>query len=160
MMILPFLLDSERSAGVPALINICNKENYDTHRWECQIELSDPTFGVTASTFGMDAETVDRDSSVYKACADLVCGILTKAGFTEEQAAAAFENRIEFEKELLKLTREAEKELKDIMGQDAHPSAYIDINATFQQFDEFLTAFDIQEGDGVYLAPENRVTIW
>ena len=37
---------------------------------------------------------------------------------------------------------------------------YLRINATLQQYDEFLDCYGIKEGDGMYLAPENRVTIW
>ena len=43
---------------------------------------------------------------------------------------------------------------------DVHPMAYLRINATLQQFDEFLDFYGITEGDGMYLAPENRVAIW
>ncbi len=43
---------------------------------------------------------------------------------------------------------------------DVHPMAYLRINATLQQFDEFLDLYGITEGDGMYLAPEDRVLIW
>ena len=43
---------------------------------------------------------------------------------------------------------------------DVHPMMYLRINATLQQFDEFLDCYDIREGDGMYLAPEDRVNIW
>ena len=43
---------------------------------------------------------------------------------------------------------------------DAHPMAYLRINATLQQFDEFMDCYGVQEGDGMYLAPEERVAIW
>ena len=43
---------------------------------------------------------------------------------------------------------------------DTHPMCYLRINATLQQFDEFLDCYDIKEGDGMYLAPEDRVAIW
>ncbi len=33
-------------------------------------------------------------------------------------------------------------------------------NATLQQYDDFLNFYDIKEGDNMYLAPEDRVTIW
>ena len=36
---------------------------------------------------------------------------------------------------------------------------YLRINATLQQFDEFLDYYGITEGDGMYLAPEDRVAI-
>ncbi len=43
---------------------------------------------------------------------------------------------------------------------DPHPCCYLRINTTLQQFDEFLDFYDIKEGDGMYLAPEDRVNIW
>ena len=43
---------------------------------------------------------------------------------------------------------------------DTHPMGYLRINATLQQFDEFLNFYGITEGDGMYLAPEDRVAIW
>ena len=43
---------------------------------------------------------------------------------------------------------------------DVHPMSYLRINCTLQQFDEFLDCYGITEGDGMYLAPEDRVIIW
>ncbi len=47
-----------------------------------------------------------------------------------------------------------------IMGLDSHPLPYLDTNVTFQQFDEFNDAFDVKEGDGMYLAPDERLVLW
>jgi predicted metalloendopeptidase len=38
--------------------------------------------------------------------------------------------------------------------------SYLRVNVPLQQYDEFLDFYDIKEGDGMYLSPENRVTIW
>ena len=43
---------------------------------------------------------------------------------------------------------------------DVHPMPYLRINCTLQQFDEFLNYYGITEGDGMYLAPADRVIIW
>ena len=43
---------------------------------------------------------------------------------------------------------------------DVHPMEYLRINCTLQQFDEFLNFYGITEGDGMYLAPKDRVAIW
>lgn len=43
---------------------------------------------------------------------------------------------------------------------DPHPMGYIRINTVLQQFDEFLDCYGITEGDGMYLAPADRVAIW
>lgn len=41
---------------------------------------------------------------------------------------------------------------------DVHPMGYL--RGTLQQFDKFLDFYGITEGDGMYLAPEDRVLIW
>ncbi|MBO6040545.1 MAG: hypothetical protein J6P58_04990 [Oscillospiraceae bacterium] len=41
-----------------------------------------------------------------------------------------------------------------------HPLNYLRINVTSQQFDEFLETYGVKEGDGMYLAPEDRIAIW
>ena len=43
---------------------------------------------------------------------------------------------------------------------DVHPMPYLRVNCTVQQFDEFLNTYGITEGDGMYLAPADRVIIW
>lgn len=43
---------------------------------------------------------------------------------------------------------------------DEHPMGYLRVNCTLQQFDEFLDFYEINEGDGMYLAPEDRVIVW
>ncbi|MCR4839887.1 MAG: M13 family metallopeptidase [Eubacterium sp.] len=43
---------------------------------------------------------------------------------------------------------------------DVHPISYLRINITVQQFDEFYETYGIQPGDGMYVAPEDRIAIW
>ena len=43
---------------------------------------------------------------------------------------------------------------------DEHPLSYLRINYTLCQFDEFVETYDLKPGDGMYLAPEQRVLIW
>ena len=43
---------------------------------------------------------------------------------------------------------------------DPHPLCYLRINVTVSQFDEFQKAFDVQPGDGMYVAPEDRICVW
>jgi putative endopeptidase len=47
-----------------------------------------------------------------------------------------------------------------ILSIDVHLPAKIRVNFTVAQQDEFYKAFNIQESDGMYTAPENRVNIW
>lgn len=49
---------------------------------------------------------------------------------------------------------------KTTASSDVHPLAFLRTNVTVQQFDEFMDAFDIQEGDGMYLAEEDRISVW
>ena len=44
--------------------------------------------------------------------------------------------------------------------EDEHPLKYLRVNVVLQQFDEFLETYGIQEGDNMYLAPEDRIFIW
>ena len=46
------------------------------------------------------------------------------------------------------------------LNYDSHPLHYLRTNATVQQFEEFYTTFDVKEGDGMYLAPEDRIALW
>lgn len=43
---------------------------------------------------------------------------------------------------------------------DEHPLHFLRVNAVLQQFEKFYETFDIQKGDGMYLAPEERVAVW
>ncbi len=47
-----------------------------------------------------------------------------------------------------------------IVNYDEHPTDFLRVNATVAQFDEFYEAFDVHEGDGMYIAPADRVKIW
>ena len=46
------------------------------------------------------------------------------------------------------------------LTQDTHPLAYLRVNVTLQQFDEFIDTYDIKQGDNMYLAEEDRVLVW
>lgn len=46
------------------------------------------------------------------------------------------------------------------IAQDTHPLRYLRINATLAQYDEFDQFYGIGPGDGMYIAPEDRVAVW
>lgn len=46
------------------------------------------------------------------------------------------------------------------LQQDEHPLSYLRTNVVVQQFDEFYDTYDIEEGDNMYLAPEDRLLVW
>lgn len=43
---------------------------------------------------------------------------------------------------------------------DTHPFGNLRVNVNAQMLDEVYEAFDIVEGDGMYLTPEERIVIW
>lgn len=43
---------------------------------------------------------------------------------------------------------------------DSHPLCNLRANIPLQHSDEFMEYYDIQPGDGMYLAPEDRVNVW
>ena len=46
------------------------------------------------------------------------------------------------------------------LATDSHPLGCLRTNVTVQQFDEFYETYGVKPGDGMYLAPENRVSVW
>ena len=43
---------------------------------------------------------------------------------------------------------------------DEHPLAVLRTNVTLSQFEEFQKTYNIQPGDGMYVAAENRILVW
>ncbi len=48
----------------------------------------------------------------------------------------------------------------NLLHLNEHPLDYIRVNTVVQQFDEFLETYDIKETDNMYLAPEDRISVW
>lgn len=48
----------------------------------------------------------------------------------------------------------------DVLLRDAHAPANARINVSSQMTDAFYGAFDVSEGNGMYLAPEERIALW
>jgi len=48
----------------------------------------------------------------------------------------------------------------DQMNNDSHPLAFLRINYTLVQFDEFYETYGIKPGDGMYMDPSQRILIW
>ena len=64
------------------------------------------------------------------------------------QYAGVWKQISTYEREVYRLTR------------GEYPLNYLRVNDVLQQFDEFYDTYDVKEGDGMYLAPEDRVSIW
>lgn len=54
----------------------------------------------------------------------------------------------------------SEKYQRMLLAIDVHSPQELRANVQPQNFDEFYTAFDIHEGDGMWLEPDKRVQIW
>ena len=52
-----------------------------------------------------------------------------------------------------------EREISQML-QDSHPFAYLRVNVTLAQFDEFIETYDIGPGDGMYIPEDQRVKVW
>jgi putative endopeptidase len=53
-----------------------------------------------------------------------------------------------------------EKDEMKYIAADPHPVYSFRCNIPVQNFDEFIETFGVKEGDGMYLAPKDRVAIW
>jgi putative endopeptidase len=45
-------------------------------------------------------------------------------------------------------------------AKDEHPLEFLRTNVTLMQFDEFIKTYDIQPGDGMYMDPAQRLSVW
>ncbi|WP_286830551.1 MULTISPECIES: M13 family metallopeptidase [Kordiimonas] len=54
----------------------------------------------------------------------------------------------------------AEEELLNRLKSDPHSPSEYRVNGIVRNMDEWYEAFDVKEGDALYLAPEDRVQIW
>jgi endothelin-converting enzyme/putative endopeptidase len=53
-----------------------------------------------------------------------------------------------------------EETARNLVLTDPHSPARFRVNGPLPNMPEFVAAFDVQEGDGMYLPPEERVKIW
>ena len=49
---------------------------------------------------------------------------------------------------------------ENIIYRDEHPMNYLRVNVTLMQQPEFYETYDIEEGDGMYMAEEDRIAVW
>ena len=50
--------------------------------------------------------------------------------------------------------------MESVVLTDSHPLNYLRFNVTAAQYDEFYDTYGIKEGDGMYIAPEDRIAVW
>lgn len=56
--------------------------------------------------------------------------------------------------------KRTEESLRQRLLSAPHSPMYLRVNGMARNMDEFYSAFDVQPGDAMYLAPEDRVKIW
>lgn len=56
--------------------------------------------------------------------------------------------------------KRTEESLRQRLLSAPHSPMYLRVNGMARNMDEFYAAFDVQEGDAMYIAPEDRVRIW
>lgn len=98
-----FLLDTQKSAGVPTLVQARNNQSSldDEGRYVPFIDLSPKVFGSSMGTIGMDATSVSPEDELYQARLACSSAVLTRLGMSGEEAKTAFEHRVEFEKRII-----------------------------------------------------------
>ena len=53
-----------------------------------------------------------------------------------------------------------EQFLEYLIKNDPHAPDKIRVNGVLSNFSDFYDVYDVKEGDGLYIAPEKRVSIW
>jgi len=89
-----------------------------------------------------------------------VCGLQARLAYVAKQNDFDYKTFFEARAKMAWCLRTPEMEQQCIFGADKHPSAYIDVNGPAQLLDEFYEAYDVAEGDGMYLAPDARIVLW
>ena len=135
-----FLLDAERSAGVPTLIGLRNTPNSERSHYTTWVSVSPETFGSSPGTLGMDAATVEPGSDLYQARLALVNAVLTKVGYSADEAKAAFQNRVELEKRIIEAVEGAHAE--NANAEDGEPE---ELSLALSELDEFAGSFPLRE---------------
>ena len=60
----------------------------------------------------------------------------------------------------LRRCKMTETAMKNRFRTNPHPMDHLRVNVVAAQFPEFQETYDIRPGDGMYVAPEDRITIW
>ena len=141
-----FLLDSERSAGAPSLVRVFNvKDPDDGTRYVARVRLTSPTFGDSMGTMGMDATSVAPEDDLYQARLACASSVLTRCGLSEDEAKAAFENRVELEKRIIQEAENAAQS-DDAASESSSAEAEGDQNLRLkpEELDGFANPFPLK----------------
>ena len=108
---------------------------------------------------------VPQNAATYKG--ELVAGeaIADMAGVKAALMAARKQDDFDYDKffrSYANLWFEQQRYVRECMylTMDTHPLMFLRVNVTLQQFQEFLDTYQIQPGDGMYLAQKDRISVW
>ena len=110
------------------------------------------------SMTAFDGYSVQGENIQTEAIADMA-GVKCMLGILEEKGEVDYRAFFEAYAKVWARLNTREMEYYCLM-QDPHPLHYLRANVTAQQFDQFLEAFGIAEGDGMYLDPADRILVW
>ncbi|KRN28942.1 endopeptidase PepO [Lactobacillus selangorensis] len=85
----------------------------------------------------------------------LSCALEAAKGESEVDLKAFFENWARVWR-----NKSTEQRQELLLAIDVHAPAKLRANVQVKNLDDFYTTFDVQPGDGMYMAPEKRVHIW
>ena len=139
-----FLLDAERSAGVPTFIRIRNRADAMSGRYVTQVGLSPTTFDEVMGAAAMDAAATREGSELYQARLALASAVLTGVGYTADEAKAAFENRLELEGRIQAAAEEAEDAEDPEAAEAAEDDEAATPGLTFDDLDEIAAGFPLR----------------
>ncbi len=93
-----------------------------------------------------------------EAVADMA-GLKVVLSLAEKEEEFDYQEFFESYAKIWKLILTYEYSYSLVLG-NPHPLNYLRVNTVVQQFDEFTETYNLEDGDGMYLAPENRVSVW
>lgn len=104
------------------------------------------------------AERIKGDEVMIEAIADM-SGV--EACLTAVKAKKGFDYDYFFSEFARSRANIYTKETVDDQVKNSHlPLEHIRVNTTVSQFEPFYNVYEIKEGDGMYIAPENRISVW